>query len=450
MTSYSSLESQLQTLINTPETDKVTLLCSLLKALREACVLFKQSSFSESQEAGKNVQEILDEILSGAIEREEEEWEDEFADSGCEEFIDAIDTSNPNLSISTYPSPPKTVTSSKPQTPSSSSPELVVQRSPIGKLIYDWNSTSDSWLKLPELEMDSPESVYKIIQSMAGLRHNVLSNSFDNQASIITKYDTLWAEILNLFREQDYYVHPGSWDAEHVSGRIIYTCRTRINAIENELICPGLNCGDEILQDPIWVVNYPSDVNFPNTHPRKELPSHWRGIFGEIEILLEHIKLQNNTFAGIEGVNKNKVETLEESCDNVMAELMRRSEVLESTIQKEDENLYRIATDYWRIEECFWSLFHDDNRPSSCSIFDKMRNRLQSWRPIMRKNLKLHIRDFAPGADTLASINQYIGNIIIKPKQGTSPGTVIRELRPAIMVKIQNTSRVLKGRVIAT
>jgi hypothetical protein len=45
-----------------------------------------------------------------------------------------------------------------------------------------------------------------------------------------------------------------------------------------------------------------------------------------------------------------------------MAELMRRSEVLESTIQKEDENLYRIATDYWRIEECFWSLFHDDNR----------------------------------------------------------------------------------------
>ena len=57
-------------------------------------------------------------------------------------------------------------------------------------------------------------------------------------------------------------------------------------------------------------------------------------IFGEIEILLEHIKLQNNTFAGIEGVNKNKVETLEESCDNVMAELMRRSEVLESTIQK--------------------------------------------------------------------------------------------------------------------
>ena len=442
MTSYSSLESLLQTLLNTPETEKGALLCSLLKTLREACGLFKQSSFSESQEAGKKVQDILDEILSNAIETEEEEWEDEFTNEDSNDFIDAIDTSQSRPNI---PAPSSSTIASVQVKQEPAEPE-----EPMLQLISEWNRSVDSWLQLPQINIDSETSIKSLVRALSALRHNLTSNTFENQANILSQYDTLWHKTLELLRSKDYYIVPEVWDSSHVTGKMIYVCRPRITAIENELICPGINYGDEILQDPVWLVNYPVDMPCPAMASRCNLPNYWRGILGELDLLLEHIQLQYNAFAAIEGINKNKVETLEESRDNLLSELTRRSEVLESTVQKEDESIYRLATDYWRIEECFWSIFHDDDRPSSCSIFDKLRNRLQSWRPVMRKNLKLHIRDFAPNADSLASINQYIGNIIIKPKASVNPGTILRELRPVIMVKVQNTNRVLKGRVIAT
>jgi hypothetical protein len=443
VTSYSSLEALLQTLLNTPETEKGALLCSLLKTLREACGLFKQSSFSESQEAGKKVQEILDEILSNAIETEEEEWEeDEFSDEDSNDFIDAIDTSQsrPNISIPTA----STIA------PVQVKEEPVEPEEPMLQLISEWNHSVDSWLQLPKINIDSETSIKNLVRVLSALRHNITSNTFENQANILSQYDSLWNKTIELLRSKNYSIVPESWDSSHVTGRIIYVCRPRITSMENELICPGINYADEILQDPIWLVNYPVDMPCPTVDSRSSLPNYWRGILGEFDLLLEHIQLQYNAFAAIEGINKNKVETLEESRDNLLSELTRRSEVLESTVQKDSESLYRLATDYWRIEECFWSIFHDDDRPNSCSIFDKLRNRLQSWRPVMRKNLKLHIRDFAPNSDSLASINQYIGNIIIKPKASVNPGTVLRELRPVIMVKVQNTNRVLKGRVIAT
>lgn len=442
MTSYSSLESLLQTLLNTPETEKGALLCSLLKTLREACGLFKQSSFSESQEAGKKVQDILDEILSNAIETAEEEWEDEFTNEDSNDFIDAIDTSQSRPNI---PAPSSSTFASVQVEQEPAEPE-----EPMLQLISEWNRSVDSWLQLPQLNIDSETSIKNVVRTLSALRHNITSNTFENQANILNQYDVLWHKTLELLRSKDYYIVPEVWDSSHVTGRMIYVCRPRITAIENELICPGINYGDEILQDSVWLVNYPVDMPCPAMASRGDLPNYWRGILGEFDLLLEHIQLQYNAFAAIEGINKNKVETLEESRDNLISELTRRSEVLESTIQKEGESIYRLATDYWRIEECFWSIFHDDDRPSSCSIFDKLRNRLQSWRPVMRKNYKLLIRDFAPNADSLASINQYIGNIIIKPKASVNPGTVLRELRPAIKIKVQNADRVLKGRVIAT
>ena len=198
------------------------------------------------------------------------------------------------------------------------------------------------------------------------------------------------------------------------------------------------------------VIAFPLDADFPEDHMLSSHPSHWRGIFGELEILLEHIEMQKDAFCAIEGINKNKIEPIDKCQANLHSEVRRRGDVVQASIQKEGETIYRLATDYWRVEECFWSIFHDDDRPGGCSYFDRLRTRLQAWRTTLRRSLKFYIRDFACGIDSLASINKYIGNIILKRKKNVAPSTVIRELRPAIVVKDQGASRLLKGRVVST
>lgn len=410
-----SLEFLLRNLLNTPETEKGAVLYSLIKTLRETCGLFKKSSFSEYQETGKSAQEILDGILSEVAQVEDEDWEEEFAES------------NPELSEHISVSQPKILVPAEVQQ---------VSDDPFKKALADWNNGLEPWLKLANISLESPQSVLGCIDALAALRGNIISNTFDSQTQIIAKFDKLWNAIKGILKEKEYEVSPADWtNPGEPNGRIIYTAKNRVGfTCENEMIYPGIHHKEEILREPLWTMSLPLDGEFPSFHPKASWPVHWRGVFGDVEIFTEHLKMQNKAYSAIEGINKNKVETIEECRENIIAELQRRVEVLENTIQKDGESIYRLATDYWRIEEFFWSIYHDDERPAGCSIFDRLRNRIQSWRTTMRRALKLHIRDFACGSDSLASVNKYIGNIIIKSKSNVGQGMVTRELRPAIMV----------------
>jgi hypothetical protein len=289
---------------------------------------------------------------------------------------------------------------------------------------------------------------------VSALRDNILSNTFDEQATILSNLDKHWEDAFSILKGAHYQITPPAFKEKgEPKGRLIYTSRARITEAEKELIVPGITHKEEILQDPIWIISIPMDSDFPSSHPNASLPTHWRGIFGELDLLLAHLEIQTNSYCAVESINKNKVETLDECRENLSPELVRRKDVLHSSLQKEEKSLYQLATNYWRVEECFWSVFHDDDRPPGCSTFDRLRNRVQAWRTTLRRILKFHIRDFAAGSDSLASINKYIGNIIITttPKKNIASGMVVRELRPAIMVKEdQGSNRVLKGRVIAT
>ncbi len=495
MLSKDSVESLLQMLVNTPETEKGSVLYSLVKALRETCGLFKKSS-PEYQQAAKRVQEILDSILSETIQAEEE-WEDEFSESSSQEekpivqeksvaasdkfsisenFFEEDDaeeieltSSQPHPVVPTPPPPPpasntfvrtggktiivrpenRTPTYKNAIEEAPSAPPPV--ETPLNKLLNGWNSSVGNWLKFPQAEFSNSTSIVKLVQSISAARNNILSNNFDDQSTILAKLDRLWESLVQLFQENRYRVVPNNFNnLSNPQGRLIYACRSRVTTPETELVCPAIWQNDNLLKDSIWVLSYSPDGDFPSTASRSNLPSHWRGIFGELELLLEQIKIQTYTWAAVEGINKNKPEVMDETRDNLAEELSRRTEVLESTIQKDSDNLYHVASDYWRIEEFFWSLFHEDDRPVGCSVFDRLRNRLQSWRPALRRLLKFQVRDFACGSDSLASVNKYIGNIIISSKANTGPGMVIRELRPAIMVPVQGSNRLLKGRVIAT
>lgn len=426
-----SLESLLRNLLNTPETEKGAILYSLIKTLREACGLFKKSGFSEYQETGRNAQEILDGILSETAQVEDEDWEEEFAES------------NPELTESISASQPKVLVP----------PEIQqATNDPVKKLLAEWNNNVELWLKLSGINLDTPQSVLSCIDTLAALRGNIISNTFDAQSHVLARFDKLWNGLKEILHENHYEISPGDWNNPgDPKGRIIYTARNRVGfACENEMIYPGINHKDEVLREPLWTVSLPLDGEFPSFHSKASWPVHWRGVFGDVEIFAEHLKIQNKACCAIEGINKNKIETIEECRESILSELQRRVEVLENTIQKDGESIYRLATDYWRIEEFFWSIYHDDERPAGCSMFDRLRNRIQAWRTTMRRALKLHIRDFACGSDSLASINKYIGNIIIKSKSNMGQGMVTRELRPAIMVQVQGTNRLLKGRVIAT
>ncbi len=444
MSAKDSLDTLLQTLVNTPETEKGSVVYSLVKALRESCGLFKKSS-TEYQETAKQVQEILDSILSETIQ--EEEWEDEFAESSDEEIEVTTSSAPPKPSGRTLIIKP--AAAPRPPAPEPV-PEPVVAETPLSRLLNAWNHVVGNWQKLPDADVAKPDTVVKLIQSIAALRSNVLSNPFDDQAGTLTRVDQLWASLVGIFQENGYKITPRSFtDISNPQGRIIHTARSRVTSPETELLCPGICHYDNLLKDAIWVISFPQEGEFPANSNHAAWPSHWRGIFGETEILLEHLKIQQNALCSVEGINK-KVEPFDEYRDNLIQELQRRLEVLDATIQKDSDSIYRVATDYWRVEEFFWSIFHEDDRPSGCSAFDRLKNRIQTWRPVLRRLLKFHIRDFTCGSESLASVNKYIGNIIISTKPNTTTGMVIRELRPAIAVPVQGTNRLLKGRVIAT
>lgn len=316
-----------------------------------------------------------------------------------------------------------------------------------------WNGKVDKWfhIDIPIVE-DKHKQVAEFIHRATDVRSNLASASVSIRSlkEKLRRFDRYW----NMFKQQattdGYEVYPHKFGRiPEVQGDVIYSFRPKAKSTENISIRPGLRFGKVDLVTPITLITLPKTEELPEDYKEKDLPIHWRGVLGEVDILLHYLDIQQNVSCSIEIINKGKVEPLSRCKENVINELLRRREALINAIRG-DETIYRIATNYWRIEECFWSVFHDDGRPLGYSFFDRLRRRLQSWRASVRKENNLFVRDFSPNNDTLTSINKYVGNVIFQTDKKIVPGTVLREIRPAIIVKVNKATRILKGRVIST
>lgn len=325
---------------------------------------------------------------------------------------------------------------------------------PLLELIEKWNNKALPWLQISVPFGQGVDMMVALLKSAATVRSNLasaasLTKSHKEEVKRFDKYWRLWQEEI---AHQGYEVFPGQFGkmADPV-GHIIYSSQPTLTQPENVLILPGLRSqdGGEEHLTPVSLVSLPPTTPFPGNHAHADLDARWRGILGELELLLMHLDLQTGVVCGIETVNKTALEPFAKCRQNIVGEIKRRAESLCESIRKK-ENIYRLATNYWRVEECFWAIFHEDGRPRGYSFFDRLRKRLQAWRTSIRQEEQLFLRDFACGRDHLASVNKYIGNIILQNKSGVAAGIILRELRPALVVKVNNVTRLLKGRVIAT
>ena len=424
MDSRPPLENLLQTLVNSPEEDKRSLTRSAIGLLREVCSMHLSSNYSKFQDIAGKAREVLDQILVGKIETEEEE---EFLESGV-------------LAISEGQSP-------RP------SPEIIVEEEDsLHRLLREWNEKKEPWLQIPFPEGEDSHKIIKLVKNISGVYSNIYSASKHSKAAKadLNEFEEQWQKIQEEISQLGYETFPNQLGkvAKPV-GEIIYSCRPRLSSIENIIVVPGIKKQEETLLSPLTLVSFPVQESFPPNHPDKDLSPHWRGILGMAEILLRQLEIQHSVVSAVESVNKIDIEPFSYCREPLFQEAKRRIKALRRAVTK-DQGIYRLATNYWRVEECFWGIFHDDGRPRGYSVFDRIRRHVQVWRTTIRKESKIYIRDFNSGRDSLGSIHKYIGNIILRSKQGLSPGIVLRELRPAILVKVNNATRLLRGRVIAT
>ncbi|NUM37421.1 MAG: hypothetical protein HUU50_23020 [Candidatus Brocadiae bacterium] len=425
MNTEKSLESLLQTLVNSPEEDKRSLTRTAVSLLREVCNVHLNSSYIKFHSIAQATRSILDQILLGQIEGEAEE---EFLESG--DFASQTPEPEPG------PLPDKTE-----------------QMSPFCELIQRWNSCIEPWLQITLPPAQGIQSVELFLKSTAALRSNLLSAAsvarhFNKDD--VKLFETYWGLWIQEIQRQGYDVFPDKFGRmENIYGKVIYSCKPRLTQEEIVLLMPGIKQENKTILEPVTLITLPPEAPFPQDHPNKDLSPQWRAILGELELLLFHLEIQSSVVCAIEGINKNRLDPLVQCKESIINEIRRRGDALRNAI-KNRESIYRLATNYWRVEECFWSIFHNDERPAGYSFFSRIRRRVQTWHPVIRQIDQLYVRNFESGRDSIASINKYIGNIFLQTKQGVQPGTILRQLKPAVIVKVNNITRLLKGRVIAT
>ncbi len=422
-----SLESLLQTLANSPEEDKRSLTRAAVSMLREVCNVHLNSSYIKFHSTAQITRSILDQILLGQIEGESEE---EFLESG--DFVVESPSPEPEPFVS----------------------KIEEQKvSPLCELIQKWNSVIEPWLQITLPPAQGLDSIVLFLEATSALRSNLLSAAsvarhFNKEdIKLFEIYWKLWVEEI---QKQGYEIFPDKFGRlDNIYGRVIYSCKPRLSQEEIVLLVPGIKKGNETILDPVTLITMPPEMPFPQDHPDKDFAPQWRAILGELDLLLVHLQIQSSVVCAIEGINKTRIEPLAQCRDSIINEIKRRGDALRNAI-KNKETIYRLATNYWRVEECFWSIFHNDDRPAGYSFFSRIRRRVQAWHPVIRQIDQLYVRNFESGRDSIASINKYIGNILLQTKQGVPPGTILRQLRPATIVKVNNITRLLKGRVIAT
>ncbi len=501
MNTPTSLEFLLQTLVNSPEEDKRALIRSAIGLLREVCNTLTKSNYSKFQQTAESARQVLDQVLLGKVGGNQGEGadEEEFLESGDmpakENNISQIEVpataANPittpsvsdiaNIPInintieesisSTAISPQKSTPPSVPSnieiypenlssTGANVMPRNYVPANPAASnnasnlldLIKKWNSKAEPWLQITIPQADGFETFKILIQAASAVRSNLLSATISDELNKeevkrFEKYWKLWCQEIEL---QGFEITPSRFGRiEQSIGDVIFSCRPSLTQKEIAVLVPGIQKNHKMLLNPVTLVTMPPDLSWPDDHQDRNLPAHWRAVLGELELLLKHLQIQNSVVCAIEGINKNRVETLVQSKEAVISEIIRRGDALRNSLQKKD-NIYRLATNFWRVLECFWAIFHDDDRPNGYSFFDRIRRRVQSWQSLIRQHNQLYVRNFDSSHDSLASVNKYLGNIILQSKQGIPPGAILRELRPSVIVKVDGVTRLLKGRVIAT
>ena len=317
-------------------------------------------------------------------------------------------------------------------------------------MLSQWNSKVKPWLQV-NLSEKNAKKASLVVKAVAGVRSNLASavSSGNLGKQEMEFFNNCWAGWLKKWEEQGYQITPGKWHLTAPVGQAIYICSMRATKEKRTLVVPGVKKNGKTLLKPISVIVIPGNSPLPPSHPDKDLPPHWRAILGELELLQAQISLQRTAVCGMEAIQRSALVPCRKYRKELKKEIKRRNDALRAAIANKTSG-YQFATDYWRVEECFWSLCHDDDRPHGCSIFDSLRQRLQQWRRPVCKANKMTIRDFTPGKETVAAINREISGMVLKRSAGAPAGTVLRQLRPAITVREKNTNRVLAGRVVSS
>ena len=317
-------------------------------------------------------------------------------------------------------------------------------------MLSQWNSKVKPWLHV-RLSEKNTQKASLVVKAVAGMRSNLASavSSGNLGKAELEFFNNCWTGWLKKWEEQGYQIVPGKWQLATPVGKTIYICSMRASKEKRSLLIPGVKKKGKMLLKPVSLVVLPLNSPLPPGHPDNDLPIHWRTILAELELLQLQITIQRTAVCGIEAIHRSALVPCRKYLDDLSKEIKRRSDTLRSTL-KSNASAYQFATDYWRVEECFWSLCHDDDRPFGCSVFDSLRQRVQQWRRPICKAKKMTIRDFIPGKETVAAINREISGMVLKRGSGVAAGTVLRQLRPAITVREKNSNRVLMGRVVSS
>ncbi|BBM87672.1 hypothetical protein [Candidatus Uabimicrobium amorphum] len=321
-------------------------------------------------------------------------------------------------------------------------------------MLHNWNREADVWHKIQtKYNLSSSKDAISFVKTISAVRSNLVAalNLGKLPKEKMQVFQKCWGGWLNELKKAGYVLHPqqmGNLTKE--VGKVIYCCSPRAQAKKMILVVPGLKKRGKLLLPPVTTVILPSNTPFPDYHKAKNFATHWRGILGEVELLTIHARMQPQTSCAIESIYRNKaVPVSVENRQKIIDEIKRRKEVLERSLSSQASS-YQIATNYWRVEECFWSLFHDDDRPFGHSFFDMLCKRVQDWRGYLARKHKIFAKDFVIKKDSLGAINSYVEGIILKQQSGIAKGKVLRQLRPALTLQEKNLKRTLKGRVIST
>ncbi|WP_372371173.1 hypothetical protein [Candidatus Uabimicrobium sp. HlEnr_7] len=320
-------------------------------------------------------------------------------------------------------------------------------------MLQNWNTEANEWHRLTtKYNLSQSKDAISFIKNISAVRSNLIAavNLGKIPKETMHLFQKNWNLWLNEVKKAGYTMFPTQMgNLKKEVGKIIYCCSPRAQQKKMILVVPGIKKQGKLLLPPVTTVILPANTSFPDHHKAKNLAGYWRGILGELELLTIHVRMQPKANCAIESIDRNKVIPLTaENRAKIIDEIKRRKQVFERSLSSQASN-YQIATNYWRIEECFWSLFHDD-RPFGHSFFDILRKRVQDWRGFLARKHKIMAKDFVPKKDSLGAINSYVEGIIVQKNQQLSPGKVIRQLRPALIVQEKNSKRTLKGRVIST
>lgn len=330
-------------------------------------------------------------------------------------------------------------------------PKSSQKKSSFASVTEQWNQYTHSWHKLPtNFDISQPKQVVSFVKNAAAIRSNIVTsiNIGKEDKAHLSKFNECWVKWKDILQKHNYNIYPemGGYLKKPV-GKIIYSHSLRAKVKKVILVVPGVKKDEKEYIAPVSTVILPTTVAFPQEHGFAKLPTCWRSILGEIELLCIHARIQPKASYAIESLGKTPM-SLHNNRNTVIEEIRKRQKTLERLLKTKASN-YKIATHYSLIEECFWSLYHDDGRPRGHSFFDMIRKRLQEWHNLIKRKHNIAVKNFARKSDA-QSIHKYVAKNIVQKHPDFPPKKVLRQLCPAIIIEINGQKRILKGRIIST